>query len=147
MMWVVLFIVGCNMTECVWSWNFLMWVWYRIMASTEQVLFCEFSVVGKYWFTDVLRDLDIGLKMLFWCYKLGFLVDFDKMFDFQGFERFFWWFSGDFWWCEKWEMVDFVGVCRSGYRSKNGEKCAGVGRMENVCDVWVTCGWNTWPWF
>ena len=22
------------------------------------------------------------------------------------------------------EMLDFVGVCRSGYRSENGEKCA-----------------------
>ena len=32
-------------------------------------------------------------------------------------------------------MLDFVGVCRSGYRSENGEKCAGVGCVKNVCDV------------
>ena len=39
------------------------------------------------------------------------------------------------------EMIDFVGVCRSGCRSENGEKCAGVwgcGKcMGRVWDVWV----------
>ena len=41
------------------------------------------------------------------------------------------------------EMVDFVGVCRSGYRSKNGENVWCVVCVESVCDVCGTCGWNT----
>ena len=32
------------------------------------------------------------------------------------------------------KMIDFVGVCRSGYRSKNG-KNVWCGVCENVCDV------------
>lgn len=84
----------------------------------------------KHWFADVLRDLDIGLKM-FWgvvlCYKLDFLVDFDKKLDFQGFERFFGGLVVIFDGLKSGEMLDFVGVCRSGYRSKNGEKCEGSG--------------------
>ena len=35
------------------------------------------------------------------------------------------------------EMLDFVGVCRSGYRSESGEKCVVCGVCENVCDVGV----------
>ena len=36
------------------------------------------------------------------------------------------------------EMLDFVGVCRSGYRSKNGEKCVGSGTyVGRVWDVWM----------
>ena len=69
------------------------------------------------------------------CYKLDFLVDFDKKLDFQGFERFFGGLVVIFDDVKSGEMIDFVGVCRSGYRSKNGEKCA-------VCGVWkmyVTC--------
>ena len=33
------------------------------------------------------------------------------------------------------EMVDFVGVCRSGYRSKNGENVWEVGGVKNEWDV------------
>ena len=38
------------------------------------------------------------------------------------------------------EMIDLVGVCRSGYRSKNGENvwCVGCGKcVGRVWDVWV----------
>ena len=34
------------------------------------------------------------------------------------------------------EMLDFVGVCRSGYRSKNGENVWEVG---GVWKMYVTC--------
>ena len=34
------------------------------------------------------------------------------------------------------EMIDFVGACRSGYRSKSGEKCA----VWGVWEMYVTCG-------
>ena len=37
------------------------------------------------------------------------------------------------------EIIDFVGVCRSGYRSKSGEKC----EVWDVWEMYVTFGWNT----
>ena len=117
-----------------------MQVWCEIMVSTEYVLFYEFSVVGKYWFTGVLRDLDMGLKLLFWCYKLDFSVDFDKSLIFKGLSGFLDWLVVIFDDVKSGEMVDFIEFCRSGYRSKNGKnvRCGVCGKcMWRVWDVWV----------
>ena len=135
----VLFIIGCNMND-VWSWIF----WYGIMASTGQVLFYKFCVMKKYWFAGVLRDLDMGLKLLFWYYKLDFWFTSIKYLIFKGLRWFFGWLVVIFDGVKSGEMLDFIEFCRSGYRSKNGENVLEVG---GVWDVWVTCGWNTWPWF
>ena len=56
---------------------------------------------------------------------------------FKGLRWFFGWLVVIFDGVKSGEMIDFVGVCRSGYRSKNGENVWEVGGVGNVCDVWV----------
>ena len=61
-----------------------------------------------------------------------FSVKFDRMLIFQGFEGIFGVRVVIFDGVKSGEMLDFVLVCRSSYRSKNGEKCA-------VWGVWEKC--------
>ena len=131
----VLFIIGCNMND-VWSWIF----WYGIMASTGQVLFYKFCVMKKYWFAGVLRDLDMGLKLLFWYYKLDFWFTSIKYLIFKGLRWFFGWLVVIF---DGWKvgrcliLLSFVEV---GIEVKMVKMCwcGTCGKcMGRVGDVWV----------
>ena len=74
------------------------------------------------------------------CYKLDFRLTSIKSLIFNGLIGFFGGLVMIFDGVKSGEMVDFVGVCRSGYRSESGEKCVGSGVCEKM---YVTWGWNT----
>ena len=93
-------------------------------------------------FTDVLGDFEIGFLIVcdakFPYYKLGFVwVRWNALF--LRVWGIFGWDSGDFCDVKSDEMLDFVGFCRSGYRSGyfGGFEVKYLGNADFTRSLWV----------